>query len=102
MNKQLVEFYVAGMKYYKGVMYTVDINEGDYIELSLEPENKFDKYAVTIIWNDHMMGYVPKTLSKIISTLIQNGIKLDAKVIKVDPCAESYEILKVEISLAET
>jgi len=101
MNKQLVNFYVAGMKYHKGIMEINDVYEGEEVELVLEPNNKYDEFAVVITWESHMMGYVPKTISRTISTLIQNGIKLEASVSSVDVHAESYEMLKVEISLAE-
>ena len=101
MNKDLMTLKIAGMKFHEGVDIIEDVHDDEELTLILEPDNKFDRFAVKVMIEGTMLGYVPATHSKIISTLIENNIKLEAFTTEVNPFNPPHEMVKFTISLAE-
>lgn len=85
-NKTIATFYIAGMKHYVPEGFVDWFRAGDNIQLRPEPDNKFDKFAVEVSFEDtntgafQKVGYVPRTLSKGIATAIAAGRKIKAKI----------------------
>lgn len=40
------------------------IHEGALVKLTPEPENKYDKNAIKVIWETRLIGYVPRDMTK--------------------------------------
>lgn len=78
-----VEFDVAGTRHCQDVKKCLNIiNVNDRLRLELEPENKFDKHAIKVIFNkdnkDYHLGYVPRYYSEELSKLLINKIEYSA------------------------
>ena len=74
--------YIAGTAYYEALKLFDSIDNGDLLELRLEPENKYDYQAVEILWNGRKLGYVPQVDNTIIYNLLKEGRKLEARMDK--------------------
>ena len=81
-NKNSFDFDVAGIQYY-------DINTikkywriNDRVKLALDEHNKYDDYAVKVLFTlsnkDYILGYVPRFYSKDVSKLLQNDNRYTA------------------------
>jgi len=70
-----MNFYVAGVKHHKFYGVSDKLKEGDSVQLIPEPTNKFDKFAVGIktVPEETMLGYVPATISEMVSNKIKEG-----------------------------
>jgi hypothetical protein len=95
-------FYAAGVKYYQLSNVINEIAEGQYLEMVKEPGNKFDKYAIELIYNSSILnekvkiGYVPAKLSEEITHLLDEYL-LVCEVEKVVIDNSSYGQLKLRV-----
>ena len=51
----------------------LDISEGDELKLVREPNNKFDKNAIIVMWNMYKLGYIRKELAKDMAVAMDKG-----------------------------
>ncbi len=81
-----IKFYIAGVSHYsyckKNSKIVEDIPQGSLLECKPEPENKYDKNAVALLWNKRKLGYVPKYYSEFFSKTIFKGKKIIVKVVE--------------------
>lgn len=77
-----LESIVAGTSYQNLVEIEKEIIINDS-ELSLkrEPENKFDKFAILVLFKDKKLGYLPRSKNQTIARLMDAGKQFYAKVI---------------------
>lgn len=66
-------FYLAGFSYWDGCTVFNHLNVGTGLQLKFEPDNKFDAYAVAVYFEDHKLGYVPRSENKQISKFLEMG-----------------------------
>lgn len=95
----LNKFYVAGFQYYEGPAVIKGINEGEWLQLRVVPDNEHDRFAIKILQNGTILGHVPRTDNKHISRLLQQNVSLFCKVTEVNSGKETWEMLKVEVWL---
>ena len=83
----LVTFTPAGMRHYISPDNTHPrMRQDESIELHLEPQNKFDNFAVEIFWGSQVsgklikIGYVPKPLNQAIFALLKANYNLQANI----------------------
>lgn len=98
-----MNFYVAGVKHHKFYEIAEELKEGDSVQLIPEPTNKFDKYAVKIEALETMLGYVPKTLSEIVSKIIADGLFKEefpsATITKLSLESDPWNALRIGIKM---
>lgn len=63
------------------------VRKGDVLRLRREPENPHDPNAIAVEWVDRdeaalQLGYVPRPLAMLLAPLVDEGAKLQAKVIR--------------------
>lgn len=58
--KDIIKFPVSGVKHYLLDFDTLGkIQEGTILSLEAEPSNTYDEYAIKVLLNDNLIGYVP-------------------------------------------
>ena len=67
---------IAGSQYYFD---SIKIEPKDQLELELEPTNKFDPNAIKILFQKKIVGYVPKEISILIKSKIDDDIFMIAE-----------------------
>lgn len=80
-----IEFDVAGTRHCCDVKECKKlININDKLLLELDPENKYDKYAIKVIYNKdgkkYHLGYVPRYYSKDLAVLLEKRIEYSAMI----------------------
>lgn len=88
-DENKIEFDVAGTRYCLAIKdYKKIIQNNDKLLFELEPDNKYDKYAIKIILKKHgetyHLGYVPRYYSKNITKLLKNNTNYSAMIKKVN------------------
>lgn len=86
---------VAGLQY--GKMKSAIFVPKEKLILKRESQNIYDKYAVAIYYNEKKVGYIPKQNSRIIASLLDNGIQLDVEVRYFDKEKSIWDKLWVSV-----
>ena len=87
-NKKFFSFDVAGIQYYDINEIKQNLNNYDRVKLLVDEQNKYDKFAVKVVFTldnkDHILGYVPRFYSKYIFSLLKNNIKYTAIIVNFE------------------
>lgn len=75
IKEHLANFNIAGFSYYDGAEAFGELRMGLKLEISLDPENKFDPQAVVVSYKDYKLGYIPKAVNEIFYKLLRVGAK---------------------------
>lgn len=67
------------------------------LRLQREADNLYDKYAVAVYRGEKKVGYIPKANSRIIASLIDSGVSLNAEVRYFHMEKEPWERLWVSV-----
>ena len=86
---------VAGLQY--GEMKSAIFVPKEKLLLQREPQNAYDKYAVGIYHDEKKVGYIPKENSRIIASLLDNGVELDVEVRYFDKQKPTWDRLWVGV-----
>ncbi len=76
------------------------LTKGDSLKLQIEPDNPYDKYAVSVVTqNDEKIGYIPAYIAKKISLNIQKGKEYVVKVADITGGGVNYYGLNIEVTV---
>jgi hypothetical protein len=64
MDKYFDSFHIAGFTYHDGVDVFGELKIGTELNMIVEPDNKYDTYAVAIYFNEYKLGYIPRGNNK--------------------------------------
>lgn len=73
-KEHLSHFDIAGFTYYDGVQAFKNLSIGTKLRLKLDKENKYDPRAVAIYFENHKLGYVPRSENRIFYKLFSVGL----------------------------
>ncbi|MBO9620880.1 MAG: HIRAN domain-containing protein [Niabella sp.] len=94
----LLQTFVRGFRFYKGVELLDQMNEGDLLELVREPDNQHDERAIALHFNNHKIGYVPREDNDILSKLMDAEIiPLQAEVTHLNKEARAWENVYIAV-----
>jgi|GEM_PF-3395423 len=66
----LLQAFVAGFRFHKGMELLPLMQESDVLELRREPANEHDPFAVALYWQQEMIGYLPADSNETIAKLL--------------------------------
>jgi hypothetical protein len=88
----LLQSFVRGFVYYKGIEVLPTIQPNDILLLVREPNNKYDKYAIALYHNKNKIGYIPKEKNEILSKILDAQLlDLHAEVSHINRDADTWE-----------
>jgi len=88
----LLQCFVRGFVYYKGIELLPSISSSDPLQLVREPDNKYDKYAIAVYHKQEKIGYLPREKNEIISKILDAGLlDLYAETSHVNTDADTWE-----------
>ena len=70
---------------------------GTKLDLLPEPDNQHDEFAVAVLYQSIMLGYVPRDENKAISRLLQAGKSLHCRLSNIAPDQAPWHMYDVEI-----
>lgn len=98
----LAECQIAGFRYHDGPDVMASMNVGDDVQLTPEPENPHDLWAVRIEHRKSRLGYLPRTHNEAVSRLLQQGAPVRCSITKLDPSAPPWEAVQVQVRIQST
>ncbi|MFZ9616305.1 MAG: HIRAN domain-containing protein, partial [Fluviibacter sp.] len=67
--------------------------------LKRDPTNPHDSNAIQVLWQDHMLGFVPRRENKAVARAMDRGDPLVARVVALRPEESPWRRLRFEISV---
>jgi hypothetical protein len=92
---------VAGFQYHQGESCWAALAPGDGLQLTREPDNAYDDRAIRVDWNGRKLGYIPRVENTTLSSLLDRGHPLDARIEAKRESANPWRRLSVAVYLAE-
>jgi len=66
----LLQCFVAGFRHYKGMELLEEMEVNDLLELSREPDNVYDDFAIALYWQQEKIGFIPAEFNETIARLL--------------------------------
>jgi hypothetical protein len=66
----LLQCFVAGFRFYKGMGLLEAMKSNDYVELRREPENEHDLFAIALYWQNEKIGFIPADFNEVLARLM--------------------------------
>jgi hypothetical protein len=99
----LLQCFVAGFRFYKGMDLLPDMQEGDLLDLVREPDNEFDKSAIALHWNGEKIGFIPKAENAFLSKLLDaEALELSAEIVHLNKVVKPWENLNIGLYFLKT
>lgn len=94
----LLQTFVRGFRFYKGLEVLDQMNEGDLLELVREPDNLHDERAIALHFNKNKIGYVPREDNDMLSKLMDAAvIPLQAEITHLKKEARAWENVHIAV-----
>ncbi|TAH44002.1 MAG: hypothetical protein EYC69_01325 [Bacteroidetes bacterium] len=89
----LLKFGIRGFQYYRGPDLIHSMRKGDKLTIVREPDNKFDKNAIALYYQNQKIGFVPREKNAVLSRLLDSG--------RLDLSSEILELRNDDVSWDE-
>jgi hypothetical protein len=94
----LLQTFVAGFRYYKGMELLSELEIGDWIELRRERDNQFDKSAIALYWQQEKIGFLPSTTNQMLAQLLDaNALPLLAGITNLNRAVKPWENVEIAV-----
>ncbi len=82
-------FDIAGFTYWEGCLVFNELKIGSLLRIEREDDNKFDAYAVALYYQEHKLGFIPRSSNKEISKFLEQGYTqiFEARINRLSPDA---------------
>lgn len=98
---RLSSTYIAGFQYYRGIEMEQMLKEDDCLILKREPQNPHDCYAIEVYNGSNKLGYLPREENKVIARIMDQGMAVKARIIKINPEEHPYRRIKLNVFYEE-
>ncbi len=88
---------LAGLRYYAGKAVWPELHEGDALNLVREPDNVYDPQAICVEWHTVKLGYVPRRENAALARLLDHGVTLRARIVRLIQRGKSSRRLLFEV-----
>lgn len=90
---------LAGSQYHALPELVSQIRVGDALTLQREPDNPYDRNAIQVLWQGHMLGFVPRRENKAVARAMDRNEPLIARVVALQADETPWRRLRFEISV---
>ena len=90
---------LAGSQFHALPDLVSQIKVGDTLTLQRDPTNPHDSNAIQVLWQGHMLGFVPRRENKAVARAMDRGDPLVARVVALRPEESPWRRLRFEISV---
>lgn len=90
---------LAGSQYHALPEVVSQIRVGDALTLKREPDNAYDRNAIQVLWQSHLLGYVPRRENKAVARAMDRNEPLIARVVALQADETPWRRLRFEISV---
>ena len=100
--KSIYRCALSGLSHHDYSLHARNIQAGDELTLERDIGNRFDDFAIKVLYDVDQIGWIPKGQNEIIAKLIDHGLDIRAKVISHEPSQPLDKRLYVLICIGVT
>ncbi|MDP3642358.1 MAG: HIRAN domain-containing protein [Bacteroidota bacterium] len=89
--------YIAGFQYYQGVELEQMLKENDPLMLKRKAQNPHDCNAIEVFSGSSKLGYLPREENKVIARMMDQGLAVKARIVKVNTEEHPYRKVKMKV-----
>lgn len=89
----------AGLRHHEAKAVWDRMQAGDAVTLTREPLNPYDANAVSIEWNGHKLGYIPRAENQTVARQLDRGNRLQARITRLARYRNHRRKLEIEVYL---
>jgi len=97
----LKELPLAGFEYHRGEGIWPFLAIGAPVRLKREPFNMHDRNAIAVWFHNDRIGYVPKRENLLLARLMDNGERLEARIVRLLEEENPWRRVRLRIELLE-
>ncbi len=90
---------LAGSQFHDLAEVVSHIQVGDTLTLQRDSTNPHDSNAIQVLWQGHLLGFVPRRENKAVARAMDRGDPLVARVVALRPDESPWRRLRFEISV---
>jgi hypothetical protein len=90
---------VAGFQFHRGESIWSSLNVGEKLTLVREPTNPHDEDAVAVYFQDHKLGYVPRSENRAVAQMLDRGERLEARISELTTIEDPWQRIRFKIVL---
>lgn len=91
---------LAGSQYYALERRYGDMQVGDTLTLTREPDNPHDRHAVRVDWRGDKLGYLPRAENRAVAAAMDQGLAVEGRIAALTPHPNPWQRLRVEVWIA--
>ncbi len=88
---------LAGFQYHEAATLWQQLRVGDALELTREPQNPHDARAVSVAWQGHKLGYLPRRDNAAVAAEMDAGARVAARIERLQQGPDPWARLRVEV-----
>ncbi|MDD2657438.1 MAG: HIRAN domain-containing protein [Candidatus Pacebacteria bacterium] len=90
---KIYDNYVRGVNFRKRDFLLANLNVNDILQLCRESDNIYDQFAIKVMKGNKFLGYIPAFENITLAMLMDQGVKLEASVSKLNNITDSEKYL---------
>lgn len=90
---KIYDNYVRGVNFRKADFLSIRLKVNDELQLERDIENNYDKFAIKVMKNDKFLGYIAAYENIALAMLMDQGVRLEASVSKVNQVSDKDKYL---------
>ncbi len=95
----LQESPLAGYQYHRAAAIWPFLRVGEPLRLMREPNNPHDRHAVAVWFRNEHLGYIPRRENRSLARLMDQGERLEAKIIQMQDHRDPWRKLRIRVEL---
>jgi len=101
VNQHYATFHIAGFTYWDGLDVFDELKVGTKLTIEAEPTNGYDPNAVKILFNETLLGYIPRGENDEISKFLQLGYSelFSVKISRINPETHTEKQISVTVKI---
>ena len=88
---------LAGAQYYEADALWAELQVGDGVTLTREPDNPHDANAVRIDWRGRKLGYLPRAENRTVAAEMDRGGRVEARIAALVPHRNPWRRVRIEV-----
>ena len=93
----LMQCPIAGFQFHGGESCWARMRVHDRLALKREPGNAHDPRAITVQWQDVVLGYVPRQANYALSQMMDRGTPVEGRVLSLRAGADAWQRIMIEV-----
>jgi len=93
----LEHFYITGYYYYDGEKVEHQLKVNNKLRIKREKDNPHDSKAISLWYNGHKLGFVPRYKNSTLAKLLDQKIEMKAVINQIYPDASPWKRIFVDI-----